>query len=86
MAKSTLSNKTKSQDFDWPTTTEDHGNMEKWVYGDELLGAFAKSNDGWKRYREDIERAYGNESEYYKNIIYIDVFKPINEQLKKLKK
>ena len=87
MAKSTLSNKTKSQAFDWPTTTEDHENMEKWVYGDELLGAFAKSNAGWKRYREDIERAYGNEDSYYNGgILYVDTFKPVAEQLKKLKK
>jgi len=87
LAKDTLSNKTKSGDFDWPTTTEDYENMEKWVYGDKLLGAFAKSNAGWKRYRQDIEKAYGNEDSYYDgNVLYVDTFKEIAPQLKKLKK
>lgn len=81
----TLSDKTKSgSGFNSPTTSTDHENMEKWVYGDEVKGSFVKSLGAWKRYRDDINRAYGNEADYYDgNVVYIDTMKPIGKQLKK---
>jgi hypothetical protein len=82
----TLSNKTKSGDITAPNTTTDVENVAKWKYGDELYGTFAQSLAHWRRYRQDIERAYGNENDYYDgNVIYVDTFKAIGEQLKKLK-
>lgn len=82
----TLSQKTKAQSGTVPTTTTDHTNLETWEYGDDIKGSFVKSLDAWMRYVQDIERAYGNEDDYYNgNIIYIDTFKPLGDQLKKFK-
>lgn len=84
----TLSNKTKSGDFDWPTTTEDHTNMEQWEVGDDLKGTFAKSNAWYKSHSKDFNRAYGNENAYDGKILYVDTFHKdgIGKQLKRLKK
>ncbi len=81
----TLSDKTLSGDFDAPNTKDDMDALESWEYGDEIKGTFAKSHKGFRRYREDINRAYGNEDDYNSNVIYINTMKPIGEQLKKFK-
>lgn len=83
---STLSNKTTSGDFDWPNTREDMDALDTWEYGDELYGTFAKNQAGYKRYRRDIERAYGREKDYDSNVIYINTKKPIGPQLDKINK
>jgi len=83
----TLSQKTKSGDFDWPTTSDDHENMEKWVYNEEVLGTFAQANKGWAELRNDIREGRGKDRAYYNGgVLYVDTFKPIGEQLEKLKK
>jgi hypothetical protein len=82
----TLSNKTKSGDFITPSTNDDMERLAQWEYGDDIYGTFAESLAHWRRYREDIEKAYGNEDAYYNgNVIYVDTFRPIGDQLKKLK-
>jgi hypothetical protein len=88
---STLSDKTKSGDFDAPNTKDDMDDLETWEYGDEIKGTFAKSHKGFERYRRDIEKAYGNEDDYDSNVVYINTFstdsidRTINKQLKKFK-
>jgi len=80
-----LSNKTKSGDFTVPNTKDDMEAMEKWQHGDKLYGTFAKSLSAQKRYRDDINKAWGKENAYKKNTIYINTMKPIGDQLKKYK-
>ena len=81
-----LSDKTISGDFsDAPNTTDDMEALETWEYGDEIKGSFAKSIGAFKRWRDDVERAYGNESDYDSNVLYIDTKRPIGKQLDKLK-
>jgi hypothetical protein len=85
----TLSEKTKSGDLtgDTISTDEDMTKVSEWKYGIKLFGTFAKSLGAEARYRNDINRAYGKESDYYDgNIIYIDTFKPIGKQLESFKK
>lgn len=86
MSKNTLSNKTKSGDIDVPSTKDDMTRLAEWEHGDKIYGTFAKSLAHWKRYMDDINNAYGAEDDYYDgNVIYVDTFKPIGDQLKKLK-
>lgn len=82
----TLSDKTVSGDFTTPNTTDDMDALETWEYGDKIEGSFAKSIGAFRRWREDIERAFGNESDYDSNVKYINLFRDtIGDQLKKLK-
>lgn len=69
-----------------PNTSVDMYNLETWKKGDtEPKGTHAKNSPAWKRYRRDIDSAPGN-NDYDGNTIYINNFKPIGEQLAKLKK
>jgi hypothetical protein len=80
----TLSEKTKSGNFDYPNTKDDMEALDTWKYGVKLYGTFAKSCPGEKRYRRDIERAYGNEDDYDSNVVYINTFKGnLKDQLDK---
>ena len=80
-----LSNKTKAGNFTVPNTKDDMSAMEKWEHGDKLYGTFAKSLQAQKAYRNDINKAWGKESKYKKNTIYINTMLPIGDQLKKFK-
>ena len=80
-----LSNKTKSGDFTVPNTKDDMSEMEKWQHGQKLYGTFAKSLPAQKAYRNDIDKAWGKESKYKKNTIYINTMKPLGPQLKRYK-
>ena len=81
----TLSNKTKSGDFEFPTTTEDMEALDTWKPGNTIGGTFAKSLKADKAYRDDINKAYGREKDYYSNVLYVDTMRPIGQQLKDLK-
>jgi len=69
--------------FNNPNTTDDMIALDTWQFGTKLYGSFAQSLEGYKRYRDDINKAYGNEKDYDSNVIYVDTFKPIGPQLKK---
>jgi hypothetical protein len=72
------------------TTSKDMSEAFKWKKGKKLYGTYAKNSEGLKAYRKDIESAYGNESDYDSNVIYIDTLgqqrKSVSEQYNKLKK
>ena len=55
-----------------------------WKHGDTVRGTHAKAHKGMREYTKDINKAYGKQGSY--KTIYIDTFKPIGPQLKKLKK
>jgi len=80
-----LSNKTKSGDFTIPNTKTDMEALAEWKHGDKLYGTFAKSLPAEKNYRNDINKAWGKESKYKKNTIYINTMKPLGPQLKRYK-
>lgn len=86
MSKNTLSDETKSGNIDVPSTTDDMERLAEWEYGDELYGTFSQSLDGWNRYIEDMIKAQGAEDDYYNgNVIYVNTFKKVSEELDKLK-
>ena len=62
-------------------TTEDVSNLFKWKHGERVYGTHANSNIGMKNYIKDINNKYGKESNYYSNVVYVDTFAPIGEQL-----
>lgn len=68
-----------------PRTTIDMYNLYTWEHGDKLYGTHAKSNGAMQRYRNDINKAWGREKDYKKNLIFVDTTRPIGEQLKNLK-
>lgn len=78
-----LSDKTKSGNLTWPNTTTDMELLEKWTHGQTVYGTFALSHKGFKAYRDDINNAWGKESNYKHNTVYIDTLKSIGPQLKK---
>lgn len=89
MSRDTLSQSTKSRTSidDVPSTYDDHLAIQSWKVGDILYGSFAKGLPAWQNYREDIEAAFGNEDDYYDgNVIYVDTFKSIKDQLEEFKK
>jgi len=59
--------------------------MYKWQYNDKLYGSHAKASQGMQNYMDDIKRAWGKEKDYYKNVIYVDTFRKVSEQLEELK-
>lgn len=70
-----------------PNTLHDMDMLEKWEYGDDVHGTFAKSIEAFKNYRDDINKAYGKEDDY--EPIYIDTLntkKSVGERLTDLKK
>jgi hypothetical protein len=67
-----------------PRVSYDMNKLFEWKHGDKVRGTHAKAHVGMKGYRKDINKAYGKESSY--KHIYIDTFKPIGPQLKRLKK
>ncbi len=77
-----LSNKTKDGSLVWPNTTDDQEKLEKWVHGQTIYGSHAKSHQGFKNYRDDINKAWGRQNDYKKNTLYIDTMKLVSEQLK----
>lgn len=80
-----LSDKTKSGNIEFPNTNDDMLEMELWGPGDEEpRGTFAKSIGAWRRYRNDLNKARGNEKDYEKNTVYIFTDRPIGPQLKKI--
>lgn len=72
-------------DDEVPKTTKDMSNAFKWEHGDVLYGTHAKNNPALRRYREDINKAYGQEGKYKHNEIYVDtLFGSVGEQLKSI--
>lgn len=72
-----------------PNTTIDMHNLEKWELGDKQPnGSFAKSVGAFKRLRDDLEFAEGQDKDY--KHIYVDTLnaggKKVSEQLEKLRK
>ena len=67
-----------------PKTTDDMSKLYTWKHGDTVRGTHAKDHKGMQGYIKDINKAYGKQGSY--KAIYIDTFKPIGPQLKKLKK
>jgi len=67
------------------STTDDISAMFKWKHGDELYGTHAKSHPGMLEYIKDINKDYGREKDYNKNVIFIDTLMPIGDQLKKVR-
>ena len=73
---------TYRQGSEVPTTTKDMSALFKWEHGDEVFGTFANEREAMKRYRNDINRAYGKEDKYKDK--YIDTLSPtklVSEQL-----
>jgi hypothetical protein len=65
-----------------PTTTKDMNKLFEWEHGDVLYGKQAKDHVGMKRYREDIDKAYGKQDKYKDK--YIDIYTgriPVSKQL-----
>ena len=62
-------------------------NLYKWKHGQVVKGTHANRNLGMKNYRNDINRAWGREDDYYNGgVIYIDTFSSnLAEQLAALK-
>ena len=77
-----LSERTKTAvaNADIPTTTKDMTALMEWEHGDVLYGTQAKDQKDMKAYREDINKAWGQESRY--KDFYVDTFKSVSEQLK----
>lgn len=74
-----LSEKTKSGDtVDFANTKDDMEDAFKWEHGDIVRGSYAKTSEGLKNYRDDINRAWGNQDNY--KDIYIDTFKRVSDQ------
>jgi len=69
---------------DVPKVSYDMNKLFTWKYGGTVYGTHAKAHKGMKGYIKDINKAYGKQGSY--RAIYIDNFKPIGPQLKKLKK
>lgn len=69
---------------DVPKVSYDMNKLFTWKHGDIVRGTHAKAHKGMKNYIKDINKAYGKEKSY--KHIYVDTFKPIGKQLKKLKK
>jgi hypothetical protein len=67
-----------------PRTSEDMSKMFKWEHGQKVKGTHAKEDEAFKRYRNDINKAYGNEDDY--KTFFVDTFRPVTEQLKEMKK
>lgn len=67
-----------------PRTSEDMSKMFKWEHGQKVRGTHAKEDEAFKRYRNDINKAYGQEDSY--KDFYVDTFRPVTEQLKEMKK
>ena len=66
-----------------PSTNIDVQNAFNWKHGDKVYGTFAKSIGALKRYREDINKDWGQADK--KKSIYIDTFQSIGPQLDKYK-
>jgi len=59
--------------------------MFKWQYNEKLYGSRVKASEGMQNYINDIKKAWGKEDKYYKgNVIYVDTFRKISEQLEEL--
>lgn len=72
-----------------PSTTVDMIAAFNWKHGEKLYGSHAKENEALKRYRTDINNAYGRERDYDDNMIFVDTLNKktlVSEQLNKLKK
>ena len=84
----TLSNRTKraANSTEIPYTSEDMSALYEWEHGQVLRGTHAQQNIGMKNYRNDIDAAWGRQSDYFNGgIIYVDTEKPIGPQLLDLK-
>jgi len=71
-----------------PKTSEDMTALFMWKHGDKVYGTQANAHVGMKNYRNDINKAYGKQKDYEKNVIYVDTLskrKLVSEQLKELK-
>uniref|UniRef100_A0A6H1ZLV4 Uncharacterized protein n=1 Tax=viral metagenome TaxID=1070528 RepID=A0A6H1ZLV4_9ZZZZ len=71
-----------------PRTSADITKLFEWEFGDTVRGTHAKEHEGMKRYRKDIDSAYGKESDYDKNMIFVDTISEknlVSDQLKELK-
>lgn len=69
-----------------PRTTVDMSKAQAWKHGDKLYGTQAKKAPGLRLWRNDINKAWGKERRYDHNMIFINTYKPIGDQLKRLKK
>jgi len=70
-----------------PTTTKDMNKLFEWEHGDKVYGTQADEHIGMKNYRDDINKAYGKESDY--EDIYIDIYTGrvlVSKQLEDLKR
>ena len=78
-----------TKDKNSPNTTIDMQRLEEWELGDKQpKGSFAQSVGAFKRHRDDMEAAQGQDKNY--KHIYVDTLnaggKKVSEQLEKLKK
>ncbi len=67
------------------TTTVDMEDLFKWKHGQTLRGTHALEHLGMKNYRNDINAAWGRERDYDSNMIFVDTFKKVGDQLEELK-
>lgn len=70
-----------------PKTTEDVSKIMKWKHKDgEVKGTHAKEDKALQRYRDDINKAWGNEKNY--KYYFIDTMSPVpfKEQFIEMKK
>ena len=69
-----------------PKTSVDISNVAKWKHGDKVRGTHAKENEAFKRYRQDINKAYGQQDSYQD--FFIDTLIPNNlgKRIKEMKK
>jgi len=68
-----------------PKTSLDMSKLYEWVHGQTLYGTEAKENAAMQEYIKDINEAYGNESKYNNNMIFINTEKLVSEQLEEIK-
>ena len=68
-----------------PKTSDDMTRLYEWEHGDLIYGTHAKENEAMQEYINDINRAWGRESDYDNNMIFVDTNKPVGEQLEELK-
>jgi hypothetical protein len=78
-----LSNRTKTDlnSDDINNTSDDMTSLFEWEYGDTVRGTHAKSHEGMKQYRKDINKA---RNKSYKDV-YVDTLLPYQLTIKRIR-
>ena len=80
------STKTAPLSGELSTTKKDVDDLYTWEFGDaEPEGTHAKNFGPMKRYRQDLRKGAFDSKRYKHNVIWVNTFKPVSEQLANLK-